>query len=221
MRNCPNCHQPVGASDDICENCGAVLDSALAAPTFTAASASMQLPAAIPSAVITATTPAVCPNCHSALQPGDDICEQCGMVVTATTNSAVVNPTSTPTAQQCPQCHGPRIPGVKFCNRCGFSYVGVTGPTTLSNSTSVASPSSTLLVVGNILNNKYEIIRVIGAGGMGAVYLAYDQVLKRQVVIKALLSDDDPDMVAQSVKEREFLAAIKHANIVSIRLHIS
>lgn len=216
MRNCPNCHQPVGASDDICENCGAVLDSALAAPTFTAASASMQLPAAIPSAVITATTPAVCPNCHSALQPGDDICEQCGMVVTATTNSAVVNPTSTPTAQQCPQCHGPRIPGVKFCNRCGFSYVGVTGPTALSNSTSVASPSSTLLVVGNILNNKYEIIRVIGAGGMGAVYLAYDQVLKRQVVIKALLSDDDPDMAAQSVKEREFLAAIKHANIVSI-----
>ncbi|GHO95408.1 hypothetical protein KSF_054560 [Reticulibacter mediterranei] len=51
---------------------------------------------------------------------------------------------------------------------------------------------------------------------MGAVYLADDQILKRRVVIKALLSEDDPDLVAQSVKEREFLAAIKHASIVSI-----
>ena len=51
---------------------------------------------------------------------------------------------------------------------------------------------------------------------MGAVYLAEDQMLKRQVVMKALLSTGDADMLAQSIKEREFLAAIKHANIVSI-----
>ena len=138
MRNCPNCQQPLGAGDDICENCGAVLDSALAAPTFTAASASMQLPAAIPSGVISATIPAVCPNCHSVLQPGDDICENCGMVVATTMNNTAANAVSPSTALECPQCHGPRIPGVKFCNRCGFSYVGVTGPTVLSNSHSVA-----------------------------------------------------------------------------------
>jgi len=58
--------------------------------------------------------------------------------------------------------------------------------------------------------------KVIGSGGMGAVYLAEDIILKRKVVIKALLNNDDPEMVAQSVKEREFLAAIKHANIVAI-----
>jgi serine/threonine protein kinase len=51
---------------------------------------------------------------------------------------------------------------------------------------------------------------------MGAVFLAEDQLLKRQVVIKALLSENDPDLIAQSIKEREFLAAIKHASIVSI-----
>jgi serine/threonine-protein kinase PknG len=51
---------------------------------------------------------------------------------------------------------------------------------------------------------------------MGAVYLAEDQILKRPVVIKALLSGDDPELAAQSVKEREFLAAMKHANIVAI-----
>ncbi|GHO48800.1 hypothetical protein KSX_69630 [Ktedonospora formicarum] len=69
---------------------------------------------------------------------------------------------------------------------------------------------------GALLNGKYSVLKEIGAGGMGAVYLAEDVVLKRRVVIKALLSDDDPDLVAQSVKEREFLAAIKHASIVSI-----
>ena len=63
---------------------------------------------------------------------------------------------------------------------------------------------------------RYRKVRLLGTGGQGAVYLADDQVLKRQVVIKALLSDNDPEMAAQSVKEREFLAAIKHASIVSI-----
>ncbi len=67
-----------------------------------------------------------------------------------------------------------------------------------------------------MLNGKYKIVKEIGEGGMGAVYLAEDEVLKRRVVIKGLLSEDDPDMVEQSVKEREFLAAIKHANIVAI-----
>jgi serine/threonine-protein kinase PknG len=51
---------------------------------------------------------------------------------------------------------------------------------------------------------------------MGAVYLAEDQMLKRPVVMKALLSTGDADLIAQSIKEREFLASIKHANIVSI-----
>ena len=63
---------------------------------------------------------------------------------------------------------------------------------------------------------KYEIKKLIGKGGMGAVFLAFDQVLKREVVIKALLSTGDPDEVEAAVREREFLAAIKHPNIVGI-----
>jgi len=51
---------------------------------------------------------------------------------------------------------------------------------------------------------------------MGSVCLAEDLTLKRKVVIKALLNNNDPEMVAQSVKEREFLAEINHPNIVAI-----
>ncbi len=57
---------------------------------------------------------------------------------------------------------------------------------------------------------------MIGSGGMGAVWLAEDLVLHRKVVIKALLNSADPELVEQSVKEREFLAQLKHSNIVAI-----
>jgi serine/threonine-protein kinase PknG len=70
--------------------------------------------------------------------------------------------------------------------------------------------------MGSVINDKYRIVKPIGSGGMGSVYLAEDLVLKRQVVIKTLLTDATPDIVAQSIKEREFLASIKHANIISI-----
>ena len=63
---------------------------------------------------------------------------------------------------------------------------------------------------------RYSITRVVGKGGMGAVFLAEDKQLKRKVVIKAVLQSDDPTDAAQAVKEREFLAAVKHPNIVSI-----
>lgn len=217
MATCPNCHQPVTPSDDICENCGAVLSTLISVPTFVAA------PTQPP--VASASGSSICPNCKASTRPQEDICEQCGMVLAATALDTIPTPLSPiPTLSgvsspsmlgECPHCHKPRQPGKKFCGSCGFNLEtnagGMSGP--IAPPSHAAAPQ---LVVGSVLNNKYKLLKEIGAGGMGAVYLAEDQVLKRQVVIKALLSDDDPDLVAQSVKEREFLAAIKHASIVSI-----
>ena len=205
--NCPNCHQPVSPADDICENCGAVLSPAIVA------SASVTTVTRPP---VTTGGINVCPNCKKPIKPTDSICEQCGAVVATITIAAqTTTPTSPATApavsqNECPQCHGPRVPGKRFCNRCGYRYASAAG------GPSGPLPQTNQLAIGSVLNNKYKVVKAIGEGGMGAVYLADDQVLKRQVIIKALLGDDDPDLVAQSVKEREFLAAIKHANIVSI-----
>ncbi len=230
MSNCPVCHQSVASVDDICENCGAVLVP-VQTPDFVAAS-SMPLKSVVAmsagSSLATATsaainTPGICQNCKQMLTLGDDICENCGMVVDT---SALKQPTFAPVSSNpdgidvCPQCGSVRVPGIKFCRQCGTNLMGITAPATTGQPSAPKSSAPITptagLVNGSIINNKYKIVREIGAGGMGAVYLAEDLVLKRQVVIKALLSSDDPDLIAQSVKEREFLASVKHANIVSI-----
>jgi serine/threonine-protein kinase PknG len=86
-----------------------------------------------------------------------------------------------------------------FCPKCGQEYS--------------FKPS---LNAGDIVAGKYEIKGTIAFGGLGWIYLALDTVLSRWVVLKGLLNSKDPSMVALAVKEREFLAAVKHRAIVGI-----
>src|SRR5207244_12121233 len=64
----------------------------------------------------------------------------------------------------------------------------------------------------------YEVIALLGAGGMGEVYRATDTVLKRQVALKVLPPDvsADPERVARFQREAELLAAPNHANIAHL-----
>jgi len=67
--------------------------------------------------------------------------------------------------------------------------------------------------------DRYEIVGLIGAGGMGTVYRAKDTELKRQVAIKVLPESDDPDWNRRRRFDREIraVAGLTHPNIV--RLH--
>ena len=63
----------------------------------------------------------------------------------------------------------------------------------------------------------YRIVKKIGAGGMGQVFLAEDTKLDRQVAIKLLLSPNpDQSQVARFHREAKAAAALNHPNIVSI-----
>ncbi len=64
--------------------------------------------------------------------------------------------------------------------------------------------------------NKFEIKGTLAFGGLGWIYLGLDVVLSRWVVLKGLLNAKDPNMVALAVREREFLAALKHRSVVGI-----
>ena len=46
-----------------------------------------------------------------------------------------------------------------------------------------------MLSKGQVINGRYEIIKLIGEGGMANVYLAYDPILKRNVAVKILRGD--------------------------------
>ena len=66
--------------------------------------------------------------------------------------------------------------------------------------------------------NKYTILDQISAGGMGAVYLAEDTTLRREVAIKVLSPEvsDDPDRFSRFQWEAQVLARLNHPNIVTI-----
>ena len=73
------------------------------------------------------------------------------------------------------------------------------------------------LEVGRQLGS-YEIVSLLGKGGMGEVYRARDLKLKRDVAIKILPEEfsRDHDRVTRFQREAEVLASLNHTNIASI-----
>src|SRR3954471_20143577 len=64
----------------------------------------------------------------------------------------------------------------------------------------------------------YEVIALLGAGGMGEVYRARDTTLGRDVALKILppLFAADPDRRARLTREAHVLASLNHPHIASI-----
>jgi len=64
----------------------------------------------------------------------------------------------------------------------------------------------------------YEIVSILGAGGMGEVYLAHDDRLNRNVAIKVLPADRSLDDAARQrfLREARAASALNHPNIITI-----
>jgi eukaryotic-like serine/threonine-protein kinase len=64
----------------------------------------------------------------------------------------------------------------------------------------------------------YEVLGLLGAGGMGEVYRARDPALKREVAIKVLPSfvSQDPDRLHRFEQEAQAAAALNHPNILAV-----
>jgi serine/threonine-protein kinase PknG len=86
-----------------------------------------------------------------------------------------------------------------FCTKCGQKYNFV--------------PS---LKPGDVVGGQYEVKGAIAYGGLGWIYLGFDRLLSRYVVLKGLLNSEDAASAAVALAERQFLAAVKHPNIVGI-----
>ncbi|MCA9513487.1 MAG: serine/threonine protein kinase, partial [Myxococcales bacterium] len=86
-----------------------------------------------------------------------------------------------------------------------------------STDTGVSQPTGVVTgkpAEGAIIN-QYELIRLLGEGGMGAVFLARDVRLGRRVAIK-FLHAQNPELTERFVIEARATARVEHENIVSI-----
>ena len=72
--------------------------------------------------------------------------------------------------------------------------------------------------IGRLLDNRYEILEVIGTGGMAVVYKARCHRLNRLVAIKILKDDylGDEDFRSRFHSESQAVAMLSHPNIVSV-----
>ncbi len=73
-------------------------------------------------------------------------------------------------------------------------------------------------MIGRLLDNRYELLEVIGTGGMAMVYKAQDRRLNRSVAVKILKSDlaEDAEFRRRFRDESQAVAMLSHPNIVSV-----
>jgi len=75
-----------------------------------------------------------------------------------------------------------------------------------------------MIIKGQKINDRYEIIRTIGEGGMANVFLAYDTILQRDVAVKILRGDlaADEKFVRRFQREAISASSLSHPNIVEM-----
>src|SRR5699024_8695195 len=74
------------------------------------------------------------------------------------------------------------------------------------------------MLAGHLISERYRIKRMIGGGGMANVYLAYNELLSREVAIKVLRAQqaNDPEFIERFDREAQAATSLSHPNIVNI-----
>src|SRR5579872_6360575 len=96
------------------------------------------------------------------------------------------------------------------------SFTGSEGPTKPSAKPDEGAPEAVAVPIKKL--GKYEIQKKIGAGGMGAVYLALDPSLRRMCALKVLPAEKakNPILVKRFKSEAQVAANLRHENIVTV-----
>lgn len=104
----------------------------------------------------------------------------------------------------------------KTCTACGRKFQGDMTVCPDDNMPLMTVPNEDL--VGTIIENKYEILEKIGAGGMGAVYKARHQLMHRQVAIKMVLAQLSANSMTlkRFTQEARATSQLNHPNILTV-----
>ena len=111
-----------------------------------------------------------------------------------------------PTARRCPSCKQAFSGEARFCPFDGDALFDAPD----------WDPGADPLI-GQIVDGRYEVVSVIGEGGMGTVYEVRHTTLGRRFALKVLRRDiADAEHTARFIQEAKAAAAIGHPNIVAV-----
>ena len=73
-------------------------------------------------------------------------------------------------------------------------------------------------MIGRIIDERYELKHILGGGGMSNVYVAWDQILNRQVAVKMIhvSPNEKHETIARFEREVQNTTILSHENIVSV-----
>src|SRR5271169_6666838 len=111
----------------------------------------------------------------------------------------------------CPQCKTPNPDFAESCSKCST-------PMPLGESETIQMVDASAIALGSDFGPRYRIETLLGQGGMGRVYKAYDKELNRTVAIKVVRQGamGETDALSRFKQELVLASKISHKNILRI-----
>jgi len=113
----------------------------------------------------------------------------------------------------CPKCHFDNPDDSKFCKECGTQIISAE-EISVSPTETLETPKEEL-TTGSVFAGRYQIIEVLGKGGMGKVYRALDKKLNEEVALKLVKPEiaSDKKTLERFSNELKIARKIAHKNV--------
>ena len=107
-----------------------------------------------------------------------------------------------------------------FCSTCGKQVTSDGLRCSLDGTWLTEDPSDerTSPLVGSLLAGRYRVLRRLGEGGMGEVFLTHHESIEKPVALKVLKPEfsERADVVARFQQEAKSASRVKHPNVVDV-----
>jgi eukaryotic-like serine/threonine-protein kinase len=165
----------------------------------------------------------VCPTCKTDYPPGTEVCPRDGAALSGGGSDEAnrVKLGSAPTQEMGTPGGVPTPPVTTALGEAARPQRDPEAPSAAAAATAPAAREAEQQfdsLIGVVLAGRYEVLRRIGEGGMGAVYEAKHTLIGKRVAVKVLLEKfhAKSDFVARLLQEARLASSIGHENIVDV-----